>query len=98
MRIGPPMPVDPQTGPDDSQDRIPKRLPPAVSVDLGAPALRLWRERAHQVLFDTYVGIPLLKFPEDLRVYEHILWSQDVEVVLELLQVGPHDEAPGVPL
>jgi cephalosporin hydroxylase len=60
------------------------QLPPAVSVDLEKPAIGLWRERARQVLYDSYAGIPLWKFPEDLRVYEHILWARDVEVVLEV--------------
>lgn len=35
-------------------------------------------------MFDTYAGIPMLKFPEDLRTYEHILWSERVEIVVEL--------------
>ncbi len=35
-------------------------------------------------MFDTYAGIPMLKFPEDLRVYEHILFSERVEAVLEI--------------
>jgi cephalosporin hydroxylase len=49
-----------------------------------APALDLFRSRVAQVMFDTYAGIPMLKFPEDLRVYEHILWLGRVDVVLEL--------------
>jgi cephalosporin hydroxylase len=60
------------------------RLPPSVSVDLHAPALDYFDRRLRQCLFDTYVGIPLIKFPEDLRTYEHLLWSENVEVVLEL--------------
>lgn len=58
--------------------------PPAVKADLTAPARELARQRAAQVMFETYAGLPLLKFPEDLRVYEHIMWAQRVEVVLEL--------------
>ena len=59
-------------------------LPPPVTADLQAPTLELLRQRAGQVMFDTYAGLPMLKFPEDLRVYEHIMWEQRVEVVLEL--------------
>ena len=46
--------------------------------------LELYRSRLAQVMFDTYAGLPMLKFPEDLRAYEHIMWSERVEVVLEL--------------
>ena len=50
-------------------------LPPPVSVDLHAPALRdYWRERAAQHTDDSYAGVRMSKFPEDLRVYEHLLW------------------------
>ncbi len=30
------------------------------------------------------MGVPLLKFPEDLRVYEHLLWESGANVVIEL--------------
>jgi cephalosporin hydroxylase len=60
------------------------RLPPPVTVDLHAPALDYLHARLKQSMFDTYAGIPMLKFPEDLRTYEHILWSERVEVVVEL--------------
>jgi cephalosporin hydroxylase len=59
-------------------------LPPAVTVDLHAPALDYFKSRVGQSMFDSYAGIPMLKFPEDLRTYEHLLWSANVEVVLEL--------------
>lgn len=60
------------------------RLPPPVTVDLQAPTLDYFKRRVGQSMFDTYAGIPLLKFPEDLRTYEHLLWYENVEVVLEL--------------
>jgi cephalosporin hydroxylase len=60
------------------------RLPPPVTVDLHAPALDYFKRRVGQSMFDTYAGIPMLKFPEDLRTYEHLLWSESVEVVIEL--------------
>jgi len=62
----------------------PMRLPPPVMADLHAPARDLFMARVRQSMFDTYAGVPLLKFPEDLRAYEHILWSERVEVVLEV--------------
>ena len=60
------------------------RFPPAVTVDYGAAAKHLFHDRVRQSVFDTYAGVPMLKFPEDLRVYEHLLWSASVEVVVEL--------------
>ena len=51
--------------------------------------LNLFQARVRQVMFDTYAGIPMLKFPEDLRVYEHLLFSERVEVVVEIgVQAG----------
>lgn len=43
-----------------------------------------WRQRAEQHTSDSYAGVPLSKFPEDLRVYEHLLWDQQPDVVLEI--------------
>jgi cephalosporin hydroxylase len=40
------------------------------------------RIRTH--MDETYVGIRMRKFPEDLLAYEHILWGQSIDVVLEL--------------
>jgi cephalosporin hydroxylase len=60
-------------------------LPPRVDVDLSAPALRdYWQARAQQHTFDTYAGLRLCKFPEDLRVYEHLLWLAAPDTVVEL--------------
>lgn len=74
VRRGPGRPI---TAPD-------VRLPPASRVDYGAPAADLFRDRVRQSVFDTYAGVPMLKFPEDLRVYEHLLWLDRVEVVIEI--------------
>jgi len=61
------------------------KLPPAVDVDLHEPALRdYWRGRAEQHVHDSYAGVPLSKFPEDLRVYEHLLWLDGPDTVIEL--------------
>ena len=60
-------------------------LPAPVRADLHAPALRdYWRERAVQHTDDSYVGVRMSKFPEDLRVYEHLLWLAKPDVVIEL--------------
>jgi cephalosporin hydroxylase len=60
-------------------------IPPAVRADLHEPALRdYWRARVQQVFGDLYAGVPIWKFPEDLRVYEHLLWLDAPEVVVEL--------------
>jgi cephalosporin hydroxylase len=67
-------------------------FPPRVDTDVTtavegrrAKALRhYWLERAAQHTRDSYLGIPLSKFPEDLRAYEHILWDQQPDFVLEI--------------
>lgn len=42
----------------------------------------LERIRAH--MDETYLGLRMRKFPEDLHAYEQILWTQSLDVVLEL--------------
>jgi cephalosporin hydroxylase len=37
-----------------------------------------------QHILDSYAGVPLSKFPEDLRVYEHLLWAARANVVIEI--------------
>lgn len=44
-------------------------LPPRVAVDFSAPVSELWTKRAEQHTGDSYAGVRLSKFPEDLRVY-----------------------------
>lgn len=43
-----------------------------------------WLDRAAQHTQDSYAGVPLSKFPEDLRAYEHLLWLVCPDVVIEL--------------
>jgi cephalosporin hydroxylase len=43
-----------------------------------------WLERVRGHLQDSYVGVPISKFPEDLRVYEQLLWESRANVVIEL--------------
>ncbi|NYI04755.1 CmcI family methyltransferase [Allostreptomyces psammosilenae] len=59
-------------------------LPPKVDVDVHAPLLTYWRQRERQHLRDVYAGVRIKKFPEDLRVFEHVLWLSRTDVVVEL--------------
>ena len=59
-------------------------LPEPVSLELDATLLDLWRARGAQSQSDSYAGVPLVKFPEDLRVYEHLIWTAAVSTVVEL--------------
>jgi cephalosporin hydroxylase len=60
-------------------------LPPKVTVDYHDRTLRrYWLARVEQHTQDRYAGIPLSKFPEDLRVFEHLLWQSAPNVVIEL--------------
>ena len=60
-------------------------LPPPVGVDLHEPALRdYWRARAEQHVQDSYAGVAMTKFPEDLRVYEHLLWLDGPDTLIEI--------------
>jgi cephalosporin hydroxylase len=59
-------------------------LPPKVELDLKAKASKLWFARARQHTADSYAGLPLAKFPEDLRTYEHLLWQARTNVVIEI--------------
>lgn len=60
-------------------------LPPAVAFDSGDEALAgYWSRRSDQLFYDHYAGIALMKFPEDLRVYEHLLWLMAPDAIIEL--------------
>jgi cephalosporin hydroxylase len=60
-------------------------LPPPVTADVTDGALReYWLARAAQHTHDSYAGVPLSKFPEDLRVYEHLLWEHAPDTVIEI--------------
>lgn len=61
-----------------------------METDLGVervvhePIARLYENRRWTAKRDTYFGVPLLKFPEDLRVYEHLIEECQVNVVVEV--------------
>lgn len=60
-------------------------LPPTVETNLNRPVMRkYWKDRARQHTDDSYVGVRLSKWPEDLRVYEHLLWLAQPDVLIEL--------------
>jgi cephalosporin hydroxylase len=59
-------------------------LPPNVTTSLDDTVREYWLHRVAQHLHDSYCGIPMSKFPEDLRVYEHLLWQAKPNVVIEL--------------
>ena len=50
---------------------------------LAEPVREYWLDRALMHFSDTYMGVPLTKFPEDLRVYEHLMWRARPNVVVE---------------
>jgi len=43
-----------------------------------------WRDRLRAHEQDRYAGTLISKFPEDLRVYEHLLWASASDVVVEI--------------
>ena len=57
--------------------------PAAVERDLDEPFAEFWRRRIDQHNEDSYAGVPLAKFPEDLRVYQHLLWESRADTVIE---------------
>lgn len=63
---------------------MPADLPPTVNAGLDDGIAAYLRSRLHQHTQDSYVGVPISKFPEDLRVYEHLLWASGADVVIEL--------------
>lgn len=59
-------------------------LPPTVKAPLEESVENYLRSRLRQHTQDSYAGVPLSKFPEDLRVYEHLLWLSRADAVIEL--------------
>ncbi|MFF7245009.1 CmcI family methyltransferase [Embleya sp. NPDC008237] len=60
------------------------QLPPTVTADHEATLLEYRRARGRQHVRDWYAGLRIKKFPEDLRVFEHVMWSSRAQVVVEL--------------
>lgn len=63
--------------------RIPQ-FPRSVPLELGATVRDYWLERVGRQKRDSYAGVRLAKFPEDLRVYEHLIWASSPNAVIEI--------------
>jgi cephalosporin hydroxylase len=59
-------------------------FPVAPKFDPRASLLDYHRARLSEHGDDTYAGLEIYKFPEDLRTYEHLLWVGRCNVVIEL--------------
>jgi cephalosporin hydroxylase len=59
-------------------------LPEPVIADLNESLRDYWVKRAAQHTGDSYAGVGMSKFPEDLRVYEHLLWASRATAVIEI--------------
>ena len=68
-------------------ERIARASGAPVEERLDDSLLSYWVDRFAQHAEDNYAGVPLFKFPEDLRVYEHLLWADRPNVVIE---IGTH--------
>jgi cephalosporin hydroxylase len=64
--------------------RLRPRFPPTTPLDPDAPASAYWRDRLARHTRDSYAGVRMAKFPEDLRAYEHLLWAARPNVVIEI--------------
>jgi cephalosporin hydroxylase len=54
-----------------------------IEQRLAEPLGRYWLDRVRAHWSDTYMGVPISKFPEDLRMYEHLIWRSRPNVVVE---------------
>jgi cephalosporin hydroxylase len=61
-----------------------REFPRATPLDLGTTVREYWLERVARHKRDSYAGVRLAKFPEDLRVYEHLIWASRPNVVIEI--------------
>ncbi len=59
-------------------------LPNPIELDLEESLRRYYKRRTVQSAQDWYAGVRMAKFPEDLRAYEHLLWQDRVDTVIEL--------------
>jgi cephalosporin hydroxylase len=60
------------------------QLPPPVTVSLDESLNDYWLKRLRQHPRDSYAGVECWKFPEDLRVYEHLIWTSRPNTVIEI--------------
>ncbi|WP_175410501.1 CmcI family methyltransferase [Streptomyces sp. TRM64462] len=70
---------------DDADDlNGTEALPPRVEVALDQSLGAYWKARERQHLRDVYAGVRIKKFPEDLRLMEHLMWLSRCQAVVEL--------------
>jgi cephalosporin hydroxylase len=72
-----------KAGQTKSLERV-REFPRATPLDLDATVRQYWLERVARHTRDSYVGVRLAKFPEDLRVYEHLIWASKPNVIIEI--------------
>ena len=61
-----------------------RALPPEIVADLDEDLRSFWRDRLRQHTHDVYADVALSKLPEDLRTYEHLLWADRPDTVIEI--------------
>lgn len=59
-------------------------LPPRVEAAPDGDVRAYWKARERQHVRDVYAGVRIKKFPEDLRMMEHLMWLSRSQVVVEL--------------
>jgi cephalosporin hydroxylase len=65
-------------------DRLTSHVARPIEQRMNQVMRAYWLERVAAHFHDSYAGIPLHKFPEDLRVYEHLLWQSRSDTVIEV--------------
>lgn len=55
-----------------------------IETSLSMTLLEYYLDRIRTHMDETYLGLRMRKFPEDLHAYERILWEQSLDTVLEL--------------
>ena len=59
-------------------------FPDPAEWDPASPSIDLWFEKVRVHAEDSYCGLSMLKMPEDLRMYEHIIWESRSDTVIEI--------------
>ncbi len=55
-----------------------------IEQRLEKPLKAYWYDRGGPRIEDSYAGVMIRKLPEDLRVYEHLMWDDGFNVVIEI--------------
>jgi cephalosporin hydroxylase len=55
-----------------------------IEDQLDAPLQAYYFQRVKRHTRDSYLGVWMAKFPEDLRTYEHLMWETETSVVVEI--------------